>query len=89
MNLLLFYSVVVIGPGLAGSVSAFLTFTRFRYSWVVLACSLPAVGVGVFFLVAALAVDGEFLPFHIPMLLLLILGAFSILRWSCKRPQAL
>ena len=86
INLLLFYSVVFLGPGLAGGVSAFLTFTRFRHTWVVLACALPALGVGAFYTVSALAIDHEFLPFHIPLVFLLVLGLFSIVRWCYKRP---
>jgi hypothetical protein len=86
MNLLLFYLVVALGPGLAGGVSAFLTFTRFRYTWVVLACALPAFGVGAFYTVGSLVRDGVLLPFHIPLVFLLCLGLFSIVRWCYKRP---
>ena len=86
MNLWLFYSVVVLGPGLVGGVSAFLTFTRYRHSWFVLACALPAIGVGAFYTVGSFVRDRELLPFHIPLVLLLFLGLFSIVRWCYKRP---
>jgi len=86
INLLLFYSVVFLGPVLAGGVSAFLTFTRFRHTWVVLACALPALGVGAFYAVSALVIDREFLPLHIPLAFLLLLGLFSVGRWCYKRP---
>jgi len=86
MDVLLFYSVVALGPGLAGGASAFLTFTRFRYTWIVLVCALPPLGVGAFYTVTAIVIDREVLPFDIPLVFLLFLGLLSIVRWCYKRP---
>jgi hypothetical protein len=87
----MFFLMLVLGLLLLGifviSLAAFtLSFTKLRYSWMVLACALPAFAVGAFYTIGFLLARRPFSPWFLIFWLLLVFGSFSIFRWFWKRP---
>ena len=84
--LMLFLALLLLAVGAAGVAAVALSFTKRRHSWIVLVCALPAFAVGAFYTGGFLFSQRPFSPWFVIFWLLLLLGAFSIFRWSYKRP---
>jgi 1,4-dihydroxy-2-naphthoate octaprenyltransferase len=83
---MLILAVLMLGIGVAGVASVILTFTKYRHSWIVIICALPAFAVGIFYTGGFLLSRRPFSPWFALFWVLLFFGAFSIFRWCYKRP---
>lgn len=75
-------------PGLVGVIAVILSYTRFRYSWIVFVCAVPTFYLAVFYFDVVGLEDIELHPQIIFIFsLLLATGVFALVRWYYKRPH--
>ena len=70
----------------AGTFAVILSFTRLRYSWIVIVCAAPAFLVGGFYTCGFLLSRRPFSAWFVIFWLLLFFGAVGIVRAFYKRP---